>query len=109
MVCIPVLASRCISSNFVARGTVVFSFCRPSRGPTSIMFTASEDEAVANVRRGMRRERWVASLDSRRHEVLEAIVILELYCKGLAFERLTGIMRRSGCRPLATPQTPYLC
>ena len=35
----PVLARRWMSSILVASGMVVFSFCRPSRGPTSTILT----------------------------------------------------------------------
>lgn len=41
MVVNPVLASLSTSSILVARGTVCFSFCSPSRGPTSTMRTWS--------------------------------------------------------------------
>src|SRR5688572_26491172 len=37
----PVAVSRSISSIFAAVGTSVFSFCSPSRGPTSTMRTAT--------------------------------------------------------------------
>ena len=51
MVVKPVLASLSISSILVANGIVFFSFCNPSRGPTSTMRTWSARlEAVeANV------------------------------------------------------------
>jgi hypothetical protein len=47
----PVFASLSTSSIFVARGIVCFSFCNPSRGPTSTMRTWSArlDAAEANV------------------------------------------------------------
>ena len=35
----PVFANRCTNSIFVSAGMLVFSFCRPSRGPTSIILT----------------------------------------------------------------------
>jgi hypothetical protein len=41
MVSIPVAASRLTSSILVSTGMLVFSFCRPSRGPTSTMRTWS--------------------------------------------------------------------
>ena len=31
----PAASSRRMNSTFVAAGTIVFSFCSPSRGPTS--------------------------------------------------------------------------
>jgi len=54
MVVNPVLASLSTSSILVARGTVCFSFCSPSRGPTSTMRTWSARllAAEANVLRG---------------------------------------------------------
>lgn len=53
MVAKPVPASLSTNSIFVARGTVCFSFCSPSRGPTSTMRTWSVRLAAAeaNVRR----------------------------------------------------------
>lgn len=44
MVVRPVLASLSINSTFVANGTIVFSFCRPSRGPTSTILTRLSKE-----------------------------------------------------------------
>ena len=41
MVCTPVCANRRMSSSFVSSGIVLFSFCRPSRGPTSTILTWS--------------------------------------------------------------------
>lgn len=41
----PVLASRSMSSIFVASGIVFFSFCSPSRGPTSTSLTLLPCEA----------------------------------------------------------------
>ena len=35
IVCRPAASRRRMNSTFVAAGTTVFSFCRPSRGPTS--------------------------------------------------------------------------
>jgi hypothetical protein len=37
----PVFASLRINSSFVSRGIVLFSFCRPSLGPTSTILTWS--------------------------------------------------------------------
>lgn len=47
MVETPVRASLSISSIFVARGIVFFSFCRPSRGPTSTSLTRLSYEVPA--------------------------------------------------------------
>lgn len=47
MVETPVRASLSISSILVARGIVFFSFCRPSRGPTSTSLTRLSYEVPA--------------------------------------------------------------
>lgn len=52
----PVLASLCTSSIFVSAGMLVFSFCKPSLGPTSIIRTWSA--AAREVVEKVRRERW---------------------------------------------------
>ena len=62
MVDSPVFARRSISSSLVARGMAIFSFCRPSRGPTSTSLTRlSKDgrwsDAVAKVR-ALRMHGW---------------------------------------------------
>ena len=43
----PVIASRCISSIFVFRAIVAFSFCSPSLGPTSTIRTTSSLPVLA--------------------------------------------------------------
>lgn len=43
----PVIASRCISSIFVFRVIVAFSFCSPSLGPTSTIRTTSSLPVLA--------------------------------------------------------------
>lgn len=45
MIVRPVLASLSISSILVSSGIVFFSFCRPSRGPTSTILTRFLKEA----------------------------------------------------------------
>lgn len=51
MVSSPVRASLSINSILVARGMVFFSFCKPSRGPTSTSLTLLEEAlAVAKPR-----------------------------------------------------------
>ena len=56
----PASANRSIKLTFVSVGTMAFSFCRPSRGPTSTIFT--EDD---NWRRACADDRK-SSLDFRR-------------------------------------------
>jgi hypothetical protein len=64
MVVTPVLASLRISSIFVSMGIDFFSFCSPSRGPTSTIRTWSEANRDSVERK--RLERGARKAESRR-------------------------------------------
>lgn len=83
MVETPVFASLSINSIFVAKGIVIFSFCKPSRGPTSTSLTRLSEIgcwvlAVAKPLCRRRGDRLQALQTAERRSVMVKMITLRL-------------------------------